>query len=483
MSLFSKSKVVLWPKKNTVEVYLDRKDNNTLTFDLNLWQEKTVADLQPLELYFKQNQLDSCSVLIRDDVAVTKSFIYDSQIDKIDKKEVLGLAQSFVKFDIDADSLQYDLVQINGKTIIQAVIYDQPKINLLKANLQKINLKVNLISSVSSACAKVISSINTSEYFLVYPLEHHEYTLILAKGSSVYLSSILKGQSPDIQKIINYSNLYFSTPITKIYLPSIDGFDVVSTAKLVKTSFHDNQIAQKFDKPTNLPLPVIGLLVSPATADPAIITPMASDTNLYPPMQNKKNILPLVAVFIFTAALASVIIWFVLNRNTSGNIESPTDTSQQPNIPTESIQPTDTPTPTVTEISKTLKLQVLNATDINGQAATLKEKLSNLKFSSIAVGNSATKLTSNQIKLKPSQASAQAYFESMLGTYFPATYTTDLKENSTYDVVFLIGTDLSTGAAAVIPTTAETATPTVKAAKPTPTVTGTQTTVTPTVTP
>jgi hypothetical protein len=189
-------------------------------------------------------------------------------------------------------------------------------------------------------------------------------------------------------------------------------------------------------------------------------------------MSNKKNILPLIAVFVFTAALASVIIWFVLNRNSSTNLENPSNNNQETVVPTSEALPTDTPTPTPAEISKTIKLQVLNATDINGQAATLKEKLSTLGFKNIAVGNSKEKLTTNKIQLKPSQASAQAYFESALGSYFPATFTTDLKESSTYDVVLMIGTDLSTGGAAPSQVTAAPtvkATPTVKSPTATPT--------------
>ena len=95
------------------------------------------------------------------------------------------------------------------------------------------------------------------------------------------------------------------------------------------------------------------------------------------------------------------------------------------------------------EIDKDLKLQVLNATDINGQAATLKQVLTKLGFTSIAVGNNSTNLTSNQIRVKSELATSSAYFTSALAGQFDATIATDLDESSPYDVIFLIGTDLS----------------------------------------
>ena len=58
--------------------------------------------------------------------------------------------------------------------------------------------------------------------------------------------------------------------------------------------------------------------------------------------KNKKNILPLVAVFIFTAALASVIIWFVLNRNATSEVDTSDTTSEI----TETVAPIETPVPT-----------------------------------------------------------------------------------------------------------------------------------------
>lgn len=463
MPLFSKLKVVIWPKASSVEIYLDKKDNNTLTFDINLWEERGQADLQPILVYLKQNRIDSCSVLIPDDIVSTKSFIYDSQITTIDKKEVIGLAESFVQFKIDPDSIQYNLVPGDNKTIIQAIIFDKKKLDILYKNLSLLNLKVNITRPVSASIANVIKNYYTQEYFLLYPLNSTDFTLFLAKADSVYLTAIVKGPTLDIQKIINYSNLYFSNPTKKIYCPSIKEVELPASGKLEKTLYNESQIATELKKASNLPLPVLGLILDAniVPSPSAIITKPQdnpiTNTNSLPNMENKRNILPIIAVFIFTAALASVIIWFVLNRGKTDTIET-TQTPISEVTPTTETIPTSIPTPTIVEISKSIKIQVLNATDINGQAATAKAMLTDLGFTNVTVGNSKEKATENKVQLKASLTGAQAYFESKLDGNFPATYTTDLKETGNYDAVFIIGTDLKTGAAAV-PTIKATATP------------------------
>ena len=456
MSFFSKPKLILWPKAKIVELYVDRKENNTLSFDINLWQKCSDKDLESLNLYFKQNKFDSVSVLIPDDVVFTKSFTYDTKIETIDKKEVISLATSLVPFKIDPDALDYKITQVNDKTIIQSFIYDKPKLDQLKANLEIIGVKINKLTSVSTAIANTISSVYKQEFFLIYPLNDQEYTLLLSKNNSVYLTTNLKGPSLDIQKIVNYSNFYFSSITKKIYIPEGRDLEIITTTEMDKTIYSESQIAQSLSKASNLPLPVLGEISTSITHNTDII---GSSTNISSPQKNmenqKKNILPIIAVFIFTTALASVIIWVILNKNNS-EIESPTDNK----ITETNITPTEIPipSPTLAEISKTIKIQVLNATDINGQAATLKATLLALGFENVNVGNATANATENSVKVK--SATTSAYFESKLTTSFPATYTTDLAKTSAYDAVFTIGTDLSTGASTskVTPTATKSAT-------------------------
>jgi hypothetical protein len=94
-----------------------------------------------------------------------------------------------------------------------------------------------------------------------------------------------------------------------------------------------------------------------------------------------------------------------------------------------------------------------------------------LGFTDIAVGNSTKSLTANEIELKADQTSAQAYFQSALGAFFPATYTSDLTATSDYDVVFYFGTDLSESSTSPTPTVtgADIAPPSTSTATPVPT--------------
>lgn len=441
MSLFSKPKLIIWPKTKVVELYIDRKENNTLSFDLNLWQKCNDKDLEALSLYFRQNKFDSISVLVPDDVVFTKSFTYDSKIDNIDKKEVISLATNLVNFPIDPDAIEYKLTQANDKTIIQAFIYDKPKLDQLKSNLNIIGIGVNKFTSVSTAISNTISSIYKQEFFLIYPLNDQEYTLLLSKNNSVYLTVNLKGPSLDIQKIINYSTFYFSNITQKIYIPEGRDLEITTTTQMDKTLYSESQIAQSLSKASNLPLPVLGEITSSVLINADIISSPNNISSSSTKMENKKrNILPIIAVFIFTAALASVGAWFFLNKN-SGEVASPTSTSEETSQPTVAPTATATPKPTIAEIEKDIKIQILNATEINGQAATLKAKLVALGFKNINVGNAKETATENSVQVK--SASTSAYFESKLDTDFPATYTAELKSNATYDAVFTIGTDLS----------------------------------------
>ncbi|MDP4009853.1 MAG: LytR C-terminal domain-containing protein [Candidatus Shapirobacteria bacterium] len=457
MSLFSKPKVVIWPKLKTTEVYLDRKENNVFIFDVNLWQDCNDTDLHPLVYFLKENKIDTVSILVPDDVVLTKSFIYDTKIEKIDQKEVIGLAESFVTFKIDPDAIEYQLIQTGDKTIIQSTIFEKSKTDFLKNNLSKLSLKSFSLQPVSASISIIINSFYQKEFFLIYPLNNNEYTLILAKDKVVYLTANIKGSTLDIKKIINYSHLYFSSPVDKLFVPQNKNFEINDNIKLEKTEYNESQIASEFHKAANLPIPVIGLMtvLNLKTAD---IIKQPSDINSNPKMENKKNILPVVAVFIFTAALASIVIWFVLNRNSGdAGLQNPVAQNNEAIPAAIEVIPTETPIPSIVEVSKSLKLQVLNATDINGQAATVKAQLTALGFTSVAVGNSNEKVTGNEVRLKPSLSSSSAYFKNKIDAAFPATYTTDLKETSAYDAVFVIGTDLSKTATSATPTATKTA--------------------------
>lgn len=470
MSLFSKPKVVFWPKDKSLGVYIDKKENNHFTLDINLWQENSEKDLEPLINYLQKNKINECSVLLPDDVILTKSFIYDSKIEQIDKKEVIGLAESFVTFKIDPESITYTLIQETNKTIIQSTISDIGKMAILKTNLEKLNLQINNFTPVSAAISKVLSHIYSNQFFLIYPLNDNEYTLLLSKNDTIYLTNNFKGPTLDIQKTINYSNLYFSTPANKVYFPENKELEIVTTAEIEKTSYNESQIAQNSNKSANLPLPVLGEF--------SVIINNPKDISLsgVKKMNNKKNILPIIAVLVFTAALVSFIVYFVSNKDSDD-----TDKATQNVTPTVVVEETPTPTPTVAaaEIDKDIKIQVLNATDINGQAATIKSKLVSLGFENVTVGNAGANATANSVNAKTKEISS--YFESSLGDYFPGEYTSDLKSTSNYDAVFTIGTDLGGSKSVkttVTPTKTTTVTPT-KTATATPTK---KVTVTPTVT-
>lgn len=458
MPLFTKAKSVLWVKAKSVDVYFDREDDNVFNLDINLLTLRTTEELAPLANFIKQHHLIECPILIGDDIIITKSFIYDSVISEIDKKEVIGLAESSVPLKIDPEYIEYELIPIPEKTIIRATIYDKTKMDALKANLSALSLVPTVFKSVSSSISHIISGFYTNRYFLIYPLSKNEYTLFLADKNKVYLTATLKGPSLDVQKIINYATLYFAEPINKIFTPGNIELELNATSELDKTPYNEAQIAKEAKKAGNIPLPILGLFSG------IIDTRINNSIPKTKSMENKKNYLPLIAVFIITAAIASIAVWYFINRNKSADVNEALVEDTTSAIE----EPTATPTIAITEVKKDIKIQVLNATKINGQAATLKEMLTKLGFTSVAVGNAKDEVDKNEIQLKTKNASDSAYFKAKLPE-FPAEFT-ELSDSSTYDAVFVIGTDLKTGTSSPAPTkittpaatTSSTVTPTAK---------------------
>ncbi|HOZ80823.1 MAG TPA: LytR C-terminal domain-containing protein [Candidatus Woesebacteria bacterium] len=441
MGLFSTPKTVLHAKNGGTDIYLDKKENNVFSFGINLWSRCPDSDINSLNACFKENNISVLTIIIPDDVVITKSFIYDSQITTIEKSEVISLAESFIQFKIQPDLLDYNLIAGDNKTIIQSRIYDPNKIATLKYNLERLSLKSFSFEPASKLIASVMSRFNQKEFFLLYPLSLSEYSLILCKQDSVYLTSTLKSNQLEVQKIINYSNLYFANPTTKFYYPHDRDLEIVTNQELEKTPYNSAQIASQFKKSTNLPLPVLGSFLKDAPQT-VIINSSTDNSSIKKPMENKKNLLPLIAVFVVATTLASIAIWYVLNKNSSPETESPI--TQQPTPTITETTPTATPTPSVVvEVDKKIKIQVLNATDINGQAGSLKTKFVKLGFSNVTTGNTSTKATENTINLKASLATSSSYFQSQFADF---TVSADLKENSSYDAVVTIGTDLSKSA-------------------------------------
>lgn len=437
MSIFSRPGAVFWPRPKTLDIYLGRKENNNFTLEINLWEEKSLSDLQSVSDFLKQNRINQCSILIPDDVVHIKSFIYDTKITSIDKKEVINLASSSVDFEINPDFFTFTLIQRPDKTIIHTLIYEPSKIAAFNANISRLGITVQKVSPVSAAVGRIISQLCSDDFFALYPLDDNQTVLFLCQQNQVYLSHVVKGPNSRVQKILNYSQLYFANPSKKLYSLSRLPADLVAAPDFSRTVLDEVELNQQYRQPLNLPLPVTSLLS-------AIIKPMEVSLSSPSSPPPKKNIFPVIAAFLITAIIASAGIWFFFNRQVTTD-EVPLEPSAA--TPTEAVTPTSPPpTPTLADakLNPKLKIQVLNATDINGQAATLKSDIAKLGFTNIAVGNNAEKLTANQIQVKPSlSASVSAFFSEKLKS-FPAEVSSTLKENGTYDIIFVIGTKLGT---------------------------------------
>lgn len=430
MSLFSKPKVVLWPKKDSLEIYFDKTDNNTLSFETDLWQSQSEDSLKNLASFFQKNNISQVYVILDDTYVITKTFIYDSVITTLDPSEVITLAKDSVEFKISPEAVTFDLEPDNERTLVRTRIFNQDKFLVLTSNLEKLGLKVLDYETLSSALAKLYTHFDSGEHFLFYPISAHDYLAILSNQGHVYLTSIIKKTLPELKKLLNYSQAFFGNPKPTQYFPG--------------ENYNESEIAARFQKASNLPLPVLSFFVGNSKPKTDIIkptVPVIDSTKIETPMENnKKNILPIIAVFLITILITSAIVWFILDQNNKNTeINTPTGETE---IQTEEISSpvvTEAPTPTIAEISKATKIQVLNATEINGQAATLKAQLTNLGFTSVSTGNSAKKETTNQIQAK--KEIATDYFLQKIPQFSDSTVS-ELAATSSYDLIFIIGTDL-----------------------------------------
>ena len=145
-----------------------------------LFQKQEEDELHSLATFFRQNKISEVNVLLNDNYVITKTFIYDSIVTKLDINEVITLAKDSVDFKISPDSVTFDLETEKNRTLVRTRIFNQDKFQILVSNLQKIGLKVLDYETVSSATIKLYTQIDGGQYFFFYPVNSHDYVAILA---------------------------------------------------------------------------------------------------------------------------------------------------------------------------------------------------------------------------------------------------------------------------------------------------------------
>jgi len=463
MSLFRKSDLVVWPKNHSVEIFINRKDNNHFVFEFDLWQPLIDSDIKSLHSFFKPLSIKNVFWILGDDVVVTRSFIYESSIENINKDEISAMMAGSVDFEIDKNLLSYKLEQNKDKTIIRVNLVDGKKIDILKNNLTRLGLKITDYQVLSSLITNTVSQFYQDTYSIIYPLDAPQYLFILSQGTKIYLTDIIKGVSLDIKKKINYSELYFDQICQKLFLPSDFTVELKISDKIEKNPFDESKISSKFTQSSNFPLPVISFfnkdLYSQIQKTTDIIKVPQLDNVSTKPVKmieekKAKNPILIFIVFIISLLVVSGILWAIFNKP-KGDVVSPSGDNPQSQDISPVVEPTDIPTPSpAAELDKDLKIRVLNATEVNGQAATVKTSLTSLDFTDITVGNSSESLSRNVIRYKADLVSVPAYMKQNLPGFADALYEAILEDTDTYDIVILIGEDLSQSAPASVSPTA-----------------------------
>lgn len=462
--LFSKPDLVIWPKNHNLDVYFSSQDNNHFVFEIDLFQPLADQDCLSLASFFKDRPSSRTFLIIPNHIFIYKSFLYESNIDTINQQEIMAMAKSSLGFESEMDLLSYKLEQQNQKTIIRACFIDSQKIKVLKDNLDRLAIKLTSYQSLSDLISQVVSQFYQDQYSLIYPIDQSTFLYLLADKVKIYLTDIIKPTSQEINKKINYSELYFGKLSPKFFQPADFNQDLKLNSSVSINPFDEAQISSKLGQLSNLPLPVLAFfdkaIYNQLTKNSdTIITDLQNINHHKPTMISEtktKNPLIIFIVFILSLVLVSAGLWFFSNRQTASDVVSPIQDSQIDNQPVE-ITPTPEPSPTLAEVNKNLKIKVLNATEINGLAAKLKASLSQLGFTDITTGNSTDSLSQHTIQTKAQYQSYQNYFQQKLTTMVGFEFTSDLKDTDSYDVIITIASNLSTGQS---PTTSPLLTPT-----------------------
>ena len=471
--LFSKPTMVIWPKSHTIDIYLDKKDNNHFSFEFDLWQSLSPQDITSLNNFFKGVKRSKTFLILSSDVYTVKSFVYESNIDSISKEEIIAMASPTVDFKINPEYLTYKLEKNDQKTIIRATFIDNQKVEIVKTNLQKLGIKLTDYQSISDLLINVVTQFYQEEFCLLYPIDPPQYLFVLAQNNKIYLTDIIKSTSAELTKKINYSELYFDKPAQKLFTPPDFNQDLKLGPTISQNPFDESQISTKLGKSSNIPMPVLSFfdknLITNLPTNPDIIPvdrpinyQVKPEKNMEETKKKIKTPLLIFLVFIVSLILVSLGLWALINKPGKDVVSPSSDQTTSADITPLVIEeePTSTPMPTV-DIEKDLKIRVLNATDINGQAALLKTDLTDLGFTDVSTGNSTDAYTVNTVNYKPSLEGVPTYVKQNLSSFASAEFDDSLKETDTYDIIFIIGEKLSTSSSSTSssPTVAPSATP------------------------
>ena len=91
MSSNNLSKVVFWPKADSLNIFFAKSEDNLLSFDINLWSDLPPEEITRLSLFLKSKKISTASVLIDDSVVFTRSFVYDEKVTTVSLDEVVTL--------------------------------------------------------------------------------------------------------------------------------------------------------------------------------------------------------------------------------------------------------------------------------------------------------------------------------------------------------------------------------------------------------
>ena len=184
---------------------------------------------------------------------------------------------------------------------------------------------------------------------------------------------------------------------------------------------------------------------------------LMNDNQVPPQAMKKKNSgLKWLLIVILLLAIAGVA-GFFLTRSQSDEI----DASPEPTFFEESL-PTDTPTPTPSEVSKKdISIEVQNGTGVAGEAGFLQKELEKLGFTEIEVGNATTQDATTTTVTYASTVNDEVKDEvtTMLKSVYKTVETKSSSSLKDSDILIVTGVRKGATTASSTPKASSTATP------------------------
>lgn len=339
------------------------------------------------------------------------------QTDELDRNKIGAEMQTWIPYNLDNECFDYRTGVFNGSSVVQVVAVEKWLLEIISLAVTENSLNLELMLPVGSLLAEKTSGKNN-----LTQIKWNGYENLSILAINGFAHSVFEFETDE--KILNFAKTKWGaeTEIEQINL-SANNYDLTAEA-------FNEQVRGKDENVLNIPLLKKQVFVDKNEIGSVESNP-TKDVDLTKKKVSKTTI-ALIILLMCSLAVFGLSIWF------RGKKAVVVEMGMQPGP----AIPVATQAAVVTQeidFSK-YKVNVLNASEVTGEALRIKKSLSESGFLNVDVGN-APKQTETEIKKKDSIGSAVVTkAKSSFGEYKVGSIGT-LTEDDKYDLVIVLGKD------------------------------------------